>query len=414
MMTVMGIAYGPETDEQWEASMQLARRMRRIPPYLFADIDRKKAALRARGVDVIDIAVGDPDLPTPEHIIAALSEAARDPATHVYPPYEGTREFREAVAGWYQRRFGVSLDPERQVLTLIGSKEGLAHIPWVWVDPGDVVLVSDPGYPVYATATLLAEGEPYPVPLRPEHGWLPDLGAIPDEVARKARVFFLNYPNNPTAATADLGFFEEVVNFARRWGIFVVHDNTYSEIAYDGYRPPSFLQARGALEVGIELHSLSKTYCMTGWRLGWAVGNADAVQALGTLKTNIDSGQFMAIQAAGAAALTGPQDPVRERVGVWQRRRDVVVAALRKLGLEVPTPRATFYLWIPVPDGYDSVGFARHLLDRAGVVVAPGISYGSRGEGYIRISLTASDVRFAEAIRRIGDHVGAPTPRAAR
>ena len=394
--------------------MTLARRMRRIPPYLFAEIDRKKAALRARGVDVINIAIGDPDLPTPEHIVAALSEAARNPATHVYPPYEGTREFREAVAGWYERRFGVSLDPERHVLTLIGSKEGLAHIPWVYVDPGDVALVSDPGYPVYATATLLAEGEPYPVPLRPDQGWVPDLGAIPDEVARRARVFFLNYPNNPTAATADLGFFEEVVNFARRWGILVVHDNTYSEIAYDGYRPPSFLQARGALEVGIELHSLSKTYCMTGWRLGWAVGNADAVQALGTLKTNIDSGQFMAIQAAGVAALTGPQDPVRERVAVWQRRRDVVVAALRKVGLDVPTPRATFYLWVPVPEGYDSVGFAGHLLDRAGVAVAPGIGYGSRGEGYIRMSLTTSDARFAEAIQRIGDHIGAPTPRAAR
>jgi len=253
--------------------MEIARRMRSIPPYLFADLDRKRAALRAKGVDVINIAIGDPDLPTPPHIIAALTEAARNPATHVYPPYEGTAEFRQAVAGWYARRFGVSLDPDREVLALIGSKEGLAHIPWVFVDPGDVVLVSDPGYPVYRTATLMAEGTPYPVPLRPEDGWRPDLGAIPEEIARRAKVFFLNYPNNPTAAVADLAFFNDVADFARRHGILVVHDNTYSEIAYDGFRPPSFLEARGAKEVGIELHSLSKTYCMTGWRLGFAVGN---------------------------------------------------------------------------------------------------------------------------------------------
>jgi LL-diaminopimelate aminotransferase len=401
--------YGSE--EVW---MKLARRMSRVPPYLFADIDRKKTALRARGVDVINIAIGDPDLPTPDHIIAALTEAARNPATHTYPPYEGTREFREAVAGWYRRRFGVSLDPGREVLALIGSKEGLAHIPWVFVDPGDVVLVSDPGYPVYATAALLADGEPYPVRLRPERGWLPDLAEIPDEVARRARVFFLNYPNNPTAATADPAFFQQVTDFARRWGILVVHDNTYSEIAYDGYRPPSFLAARGATDVGIELHSLSKTYCMTGWRLGFAVGNAEAIQALGTLKTNIDSGQFTAIQAAGVAALTGPQQPVAERVAIWQRRRDVIVAGLRKLGLDVPTPRATFYLWVRVPEGYDSVGFAGLLLDKAGVVVAPGVGYGTGGHGYIRISLTTPDDRFAEAIRRIGTHLGALAPRAAR
>ncbi len=394
--------------------MELARRMRRIPPYLFAEIDRKKAALRQKGVDVIDIAIGDPDLPTPDHIIAALSEAARDPKTHGYPPYEGTREFREAVAGWYRRRFGVALDPQREVLTLIGGKEGLAHIPWVFVDPGDLVLVSDPGYPVYATATLMAEGEPYSVPLRPDRDWQPDLGAIPDAVARRARVFFLNYPNNPTGATADLAFFEQVADFARRWGILVVHDNTYSEIAYDGFRPPSFLQARGAMEAGVEIHSLSKTYCMTGWRLGFAVGNAAAVQALGTLKTNIDSGQFMAIQAAGVAALTGPQGPVAERVAIWQRRRDTVVAALQDLGLDVPRPRATFYLWTPVPSGYDSVGFAGYLLDKAGVAVAPGIGYGAQGEGYFRISLTTPDDRFAEAIRRISALIGRPAASAPR
>ena len=394
--------------------MQIARRMRSIPPYLFADLDRKRAALRAKGVDVINIAIGDPDLPTPPHIIATLTDAARNPATHVYPPYEGTAEFRQAVAGWYARRFGVSLDPDREVLALIGSKEGLAHIPWVFVDPGEVALVSDPGYPVYATATLMADGEPYPVPLRREDGWRPDLGVIPDTVARRAKVFFLNYPNNPTAATVDLSVFDDVAEFARRHDILVVHDNTYSEIAYDGYRPPSFLQARGAKEVGIELHSLSKTYCMTGWRLGFAVGNADAVQALATLKTNIDSGQFTAIQAAGVAALTGPQEPVRERVAIWQARRNMVVGGLRAAGLDVPMPRATFYLWIPVPSGYTSVSFAAQLLENAGVVVAPGVGYGQRGADYIRISLTAPDDRFAEAIRRIRERLGVAAPPARR
>jgi LL-diaminopimelate aminotransferase len=393
--------------------MELARRMQRIPPYLFADLNRKRAALKQRGVDVIDISIGDPDLPTPDHIIDALTRAARDPATHAYPPYEGTAEFRGAVAGWYERRFHVRLDPGREVLALIGSKEGLAHLPWVFVNPGDVALVSDPGYPVYATATLMADGVPYPVPLGGAE-WRPDLGAIPDDVARRARLFFLNYPNNPTAGTADLAFFQEVVEFARRWNVLVVHDNTYSEIGYEGYRPPSFLEASGARDVGIELHSLSKTYCMTGWRLGFAVGNADAIQALATLKTNIDSGQFLAVQAAGVAALTGPDAPVRERVARWQARRDAVVTGLRAAGLDAPLPRATFYLWIPVPKGYDSVGFASHLLEEAGVVVAPGNGYGRRGEGFIRISLTAPDDRFSEAIRRIGQHVTAPPTRAAR
>jgi LL-diaminopimelate aminotransferase len=394
--------------------MNVARRMRSIPPYLFADLDRKRAALRAKGIDVINLGIGDPDLPTPPHIVEALAEAARNPATHVYPPYEGTLEFRQAVAAWYGRRFGVSIDPERETLALIGSKEGLAHVPWVFLDPGDVALVSDPGYPVYATATLMAEGEPYPVPLDRDRGWLPDLAAIPDAVARRAKVFFLNYPNNPTAATADLAFFSDVVAFAHRHGVLVVHDNTYSEIAYDGYRPVSFLEAPGAKEVGIEFHSLSKTYCMTGWRLGFVVGNREAVQALATLKTNIDSGQFTAIQAAGVAAFTGPQDVVRERVARWEQRRNLAVAGLRAAGLDVPMPRATFYLWVPVPAGFDSVGFAAHLLEQAGVVVTPGVGYGRQGSGYVRLSLTAPDERVAEAIRRIRDRLGVAVPPATR
>jgi len=390
--------------------MEVARRMRSIPPYLFADLDRKRAALRAKGVDVISLGIGDPDLPTPPHIIEALAEAARNPATHTYPPYEGTLEFRRAVAAWYGRRFGVSLDPEREVLTLIGSKEGLAHVPWVFLDPGDVALVSDPGYPVYAIAARMAEGELYPVPLDRERGWLPDLGAIPETVARRAKVLFLNYPNNPTAGTADLDFFNDVVTFARRHDVLVVHDNTYSEIAYDGYRPPSFLEAPGANEVGVEFHSLSKTYCMTGWRIGFVVGNGDAVQALAALKTNIDSGQFTAIQAAGVAALTGPQDVVRERVAIWEQRRNMAVAGLRATGLDTPMPRATFYLWVPVPSGFDSVSFAAHLLERAGVVVTPGLGYGERGRSYIRLSLTAPDERVNEAIERIRDRLGVAAP----
>ena len=394
--------------------MNVARRMRSIPPYLFADLDRKQAALRAKGVDVINLGIGDPDLPTPPHIIEALAQAARNPATHMYPPYEGTPEFRQAVAAWYARRFGVALDPEREVLTLIGSKEGLAHVPWVFLDRDDVALVSDPGYPVYKTATLMAEGEPYPVPLDPDRGWLPDLAAIPDAVARRAKVFFLNYPNNPTAATADLAFFNELVAFARRHGVLVVHDNTYSEIAYDGYRPPSFLQAPGAKDVGIEFHSLSKTYCMTGWRLGLVAGNREAVQALATLKTNIDSGQFTAIQAAGVAALSGPQDVVRERVARWERRRNMAVQGLRAAGLEVPMPRATFYLWVPVPAGFDGASFAAHLLEQAGVLVTPGLGYGQRGGGHVRISLTTPDERVAEAIQRIHERLGVATPPAAR
>jgi len=385
--------------------MHVARRMQQIPPYLFADIDKKRAALRARGVDVINISIGDPDLPTPDHIVEALTRAARDPRTHVYPPYEGTREFREAVAGWYARRFGVSLDPTGEVLALIGSKEGLAHVPWVFVDPGDVALVSDPGYPVYAVATRMADGDVYPVAMTRAQGWVPDLEAIPDDVLRRARVFFLNYPNNPTGAVADLALFNRAVELARRWNILLVHDNTYSEIAYDGYRPPSLLQAPGAKDVAVEFHSLSKTFCMTGWRMGFVVGNREAVQALAALKTNIDSGQWVAIQDAAVAGLTGPEAPIRERVAIWQRRRDVVVRGLRDTGLDVPLPRATFYLWVPVPAGHTSVSFTTDLLEHTGVIVTPGTGYGAHGEGYVRISLTAPDARVEEAVRRVADHL---------
>jgi len=378
-----------------------AERLARIGAYLFADLDRKQEELRARGVDVINLGIGDPDLPTPEHIIEALARAARDPRSHRYPPYAGIRDFREAVAEWYRRRFDVRLDPEHEVLALIGSKEGLAHLPWAILNPGEATLVPDPGYPVYRSATVLAEGVPLAVPLPPERGFLPDLAAIPREAARRSRILFLNYPNNPTAATASLPFFQDVVSFAQENHVFVAHDNSYSEIAYDGYRPRSFLQADGAREVGVEFHSLSKTYCMTGWRIGFAVGNAAVIAALGRIKTNIDSGVFRAVQEAGIAALTGPEEPLRQRLEVFQRRRDRVVDTLTALGWNPPRPQATFYIWMQAPDGRTGTEFAAEVLERTGVVLTPGLGYGQQGGRYVRLSLTTPDARLDEALTRL-------------
>jgi LL-diaminopimelate aminotransferase len=381
--------------------MQAARRLEQIGAYLFADLDRRQDELTARGVDVINLGVGDPDLPTPPHIIDALMEGATDTRSHRYPPYSGTIEYKRAVADWFQRRFGVALEPATEVLALIGSKEGLAHLPWAVLNPGDVALVPDPGYPVYRSATIMAEGVPVAVPLRAERGFLPDLGAIPADVAARARLLFLNYPNNPTGATATLEFFEEAVAFARRHNILLAHDNSYSEIAYDGYRPPSILQADGAKAVAIEFHSLSKTYCMTGWRVGFVVGNAEAVGLLGKIKTNIDSGVFRAVQHAGIAALTGPQEPVAERLRVFQARRDRVMAAMRRLGWSVPPLRATFYVWIPTPNGESGAAFAAQVLERTGVVLTPGAGYGREGERYVRMSTTVPDHRLDEALDRL-------------
>jgi len=383
-----------------------SKRLQRVPSYLFSDLDRKQEALQAQGIDVINLGVGDPDLPPPPHVVEALQEALKDPANHRYPPYAGTREFREAVAQWFYWRFGVHLDPDREVLALIGSKEGLAHLPWALIDPGDVVLVPDPGYPVYKTAVLLADGEPYPVPLDPQSGFLPDLESIPPGIARRARLFFLNYPNNPTAGIATGEFFTDLVKYAQDYGIILVQDNSYSEIAYDGYRPPSLLEIDGAKEVGVEFHSLSKTYCITGWRIGFVVGNAEVVAALGKLKTNLDSGVFRAIQQAGTVALTGPQDGVLERVEVFRRRRDLVVHRLRELGWQVPLPKATFYIWLPTPDGSSSKEFTETVLERTGVVVTPGSGYGERGEGYVRLSITVPDARLEEAVNRITEAFG--------
>ncbi len=383
------------------AEMEFARRVQELPPYLFAGISRKIAEKRSQGMDVISFGIGDPDLPTPQHIIDALAEASRDPANHRYPETEGLPELREAIARWYERRFGVSLDPQREVLPLVGSKEGVGHIALCFIDPGDVALVPDPGYPVYAVGTMFAGGEAYYLPLREENGFLPDLEAVPLEVARRAKALWLNYPNNPTGAVADLEFFERAAAFAREHGLAVLHDGPYSEVAFDGYRPPSFLQADGAREVGIEFHSLSKSYNMTGWRIGMAVGNAEIIDALMRVKSNLDSGVPQAIQRMAIAALEGPQDCIEEHNRVYQRRRDRLVRALRGLGLRVSPPKASLYVWARVPDGETSVQFATRLLDEAGVVVTPGVGYGPSGEGYVRLSLTLPDERLEEGVRRL-------------
>ncbi|MBI2154993.1 MAG: LL-diaminopimelate aminotransferase [Candidatus Rokubacteria bacterium] len=380
---------------------EFAERLRRLPPYLFAEIDRKKREVRARGVDVIDLGIGDPDLPTPPHIIQALQKAAEDPANHRYPSYEGLLAYRQAVADWYAKRFNVRLDPDQEVLTLIGSKEGTAHMPLAFVNPGDVVLVPDPGYPVYAAGTWFAGGEVHFMPLRRENGFLPDLGAIPREAARRAKLMYLNYPNNPTAAVATRDFFTQVVAFARRHGILVCHDLMYSELKFDGFEPPSLLEVDGAREVGVEFHSLSKTYSMTGWRLGFCVGNRQAVAGLGAVKTNVDSGVFQAVQHAGVAALTGPQDLAEQYRRTYQERRDIVVRGLRALGWQVDVPKGTFFVWAPVPGGLDSRAFATRLLEEAGVVVTPGVGFGPSGEGFYRIALTVDQARIAEAMERL-------------
>ncbi len=378
-----------------------ADRIIQLPPYLFAEIDRKKAEIRAKGVDIIDLGVGDPDLPTPEHIVMKMREAVTNPAYHTYPSYAGMLAFREAVAGWYEARFGVRLDPETEVLTLIGSKEGIAHIPLAFINSGDVGLYASPGYPVYRTGIQFAGGTPVAVSLLEKNGFLPDLDAIPEEAKKKAKIFFLNYPNNPTGVVAERDFFERLVAFARENEIIICHDAPYTEMSYDGYRPMSFLEVDGAKEVGIEFHSLSKTYRMTGWRLGFAVGNPDVIQALGKVKSNIDSGAFEAVQAAGIEALTGDQACVAEMCAIYQRRRDLMVGALNEMGLSVTSPKATFYLWIKVPEGFTSAAFATKVLEETGIVITPGNGFGPEGEGYVRMALTVGEDRLKEAIERL-------------
>jgi LL-diaminopimelate aminotransferase len=381
--------------------IEKAKRVEEIPPYLFAEIDRKKAEMRRKGMDLIDLGIGDPDIPTPQPIIERLKKAAENPKHHRYPSYEGMIEFRTAVAQWYQKRFGVTLDAATEVLSLIGSKEGIAHIPLAFVNPGDTVLVPSPGYPVYRVSTLFAGGTPYFLPLRKEARFLPNLSEIPTSVAEKSKLLFINYPNNPTAAVAEKSFFEEVVAFARRYQVIVCHDAAYSEVAFDGYRPVSFMEVEGAKEVGIEFHSLSKTFNMTGWRIGFAVGCAEIVSALGRIKENIDSGLFQAIQEAGIEALHRFETPLTEIIKIYESRRNLMVRGLRELGWELEQPKASFYLWIRVPGKQTSSQFAALLLEKAGIVATPGNGFGDAGEGYIRMALTVDESRLKEALERL-------------
>jgi LL-diaminopimelate aminotransferase len=375
-----------------------AARMSNLPPYLFARIDEMKAEQQKKGTDIIDLGVGDPDLPTPDHIVTSLCEAAKNPDNHHYPSYAGMPKYRSAVADWYKKRFGVRLDAGKEVLALMGSKDGIAHIAEAFVNPGDYVLAPSPGYPVYRTGTLFAEGRVHEMPLTRENNFVPVLDDVPKKVAKAARLMFINYPNNPTAAVAPEGFYREVVDFAHEHTIVVVSDNAYSEIAYDGYRAPSFLEVKGAMEVGIEMHSLSKTYNMTGWRIGMAVGNAEILAGLGRIKTNVDSGVFNAVQHAAITALRGPQDCVKNACAIYQERRNVLIAGLQDLGFDVPVPKATFYVWLPVGD---CMAFAATLLNKAGIVVTPGVGFGSSGEGYVRFAITRPAERIREAIERM-------------
>lgn len=381
--------------------VRASERLNSLPPYLFADLDRKKAVVAGSGINLIDLGVGDPDMPTPDHIIQALKETVHDPMNHKYPAYTGSMEFTCAAADWVARRFAVSLDPETEVLPLIGSKEGIAHLPLTLMNPGDVGLAPSPGYPVYNIGIRLAGGETWFMDLKIENNFLPDLEAIPDDVAGRARLMFLNYPNNPTSAVADTDFFRRVVDFAQQHQIIICHDAAYSELAFDGYRPISFLEVPGAKEVGIEMHSLSKTYNMTGWRIGFAAGRADLIRELGRMKSNLDSGVFRAVQLAGKAAFEESDAFLEELNGEYKRRRDIMAAGLKKMGFSFVEPKATFYMWIKTPHGYDSAGFCEHLLTRQGVVVTPGSGFGDAGEGYFRIALTLGRDRLKEVLRRM-------------
>jgi LL-diaminopimelate aminotransferase len=381
-------------------SIELASRVKHLPPYLFASIDKMKQKAIEKGVDLIDLSIGDPDIPTPSHIVNAMKKAVQNPVNHRYPSYEGMLSFREAVSCWYKKRFGVKLDPHKEVLSLIGSKEGIGHIPLAFINPGDFVLVPSPGYPVYATGTLFAGGKSFFMPLKEENNFLPDLCVIPKNILKKTKIIFLNYPNNPTSATAPSQFFKQIINIAFKYNIIVCHDASYTEI-YDNEKPLSFMQIPGAKEAGIEFHSLSKTYNMTGWRIGFAVGNRDVLAGLGKVKTNLDSGVFQAIQEAAIVALNTDDDVLSKIRNVYRERRNALYSGLKKLGMHLIKPEATFYIWAKVPSKFDSMGFVSHLLNRAGVLATPGNGFGEEGEGYIRFALTAPVERIKEAVDRI-------------
>jgi len=382
-------------------SFEFASRIKHLPPYLFASIDRMKQEAVKKGMDIIDLSIGDPDIPTPDPIVRAMKKAVENPVHHRYPSYEGMLSYREAVARWYKKRFNATLDPRTEVLSLIGSKEGIGHIPLAFVNPGDVVLVPSPGYPVYPIGTLFAGGESYMMPLREENNFLPDLNRIPKRILQKAKLMFINYPNNPTSAVAPREFFEEVIKLAFKYNIIVCHDASYTEIYYDK-KPLSFMQFDGAKEVGIEFHSLSKTYNMTGWRIGFAVGNSHVLAGLGKVKTNLDSGVFQAIQEAAIAGLGLDQKMLLPIRNTYRQRRDILYNGLKKLGMHLLKPDATFYLWVKVPPRFDSMRFVTHLLDQAGVLSTPGNGFGDAGEGYVRFALTARVTRIQEAVERIG------------
>ena len=381
--------------------MQFSERMNRVPPYLFVQISRKIAEKKAQGIEVISFGIGDPDIPTPDYVVDALGDASHDPPNHRYPESEGLPEFREGVADWYLRRFGVELDHEKEVISLIGAKEGIGHVAFCFLDAGDVALVPDPGYPVYAMGTLFAGGESYMLPLTSENDWLLDLDSIPDDIARKAKLLWLNYPNNPTGAVTDLDYFSKAIEFAKTYDIAVMHDACYTEVAYDGYRPPSFLQAKGAMDVGIEFHSLSKSYNMTGWRIGMAVGNAEMIEALLTIKSNLDSGVPQAVQHMAIEAMKRPLESVDDRNNVYQARRDRIVPVLKDMGMKVESPKAGLYIWAGVPEGYTSAEFAEKLLEDTDVLMIPGGNYGAAGEGYVRLSITLQDELIDKALDRV-------------
>lgn len=382
--------------------IEISKRLKGLPPYLFAEIDKAKKEAIAQGRDIINLGVGDPDIPTSSHIIEALYKAAQNPVNHRYALDQGMDELRRSIAKWYKIRFGVSFDLNSEILPLIGSKEGIAHIPMAFVNPGDVVLHTEPNYPPYKTAAMLALGEPYALPMLEENEFLPDLKSIPKAVLKKAKLFFFNYPNNPTGTVANKKFFKEAVEFAKKNNIILCHDAAYSEIAFEGFRPLSIFETEGALDVAVEFHSFSKTYNMTGWRVGWVCGNKNIVAALAKVKTNIDSGIFAAIQMAAVAALTGPQYCIEENNEIYRQRRDILVNGLRNLGWKLNCPKATFYVWARLPKGEnDSCKFTRLMFERANIVLTPGIGFGKSGEGFVRMALTVPKERIKEAVDRI-------------
>lgn len=381
--------------------MENADRIKNLPPYLFAEIDKMISKAKEKGVDVISFGIGDPDQPTHQNIVNKMIEAVQRPSTHSYPSYQGLFEYRKAIADWYREKYQVEVNPDQEVVSLIGSKEGIAHLPFCYINPGDKALIPDPGYPVYKTSILLAGGEAVTVPLLADNNFLPNLDKIDPAIAREAKLFFVNYPNNPTGAIAGDEFYKELIDFARQYQIIIAHDSAYSEIGLDGYDPPSFMQYPGAKEVGIEFNSLSKPFNMTGWRIGWAVGNEDVIESLGRIKTNIDSGIFEAVQYAGIEALTNSTNNIQQVRSLYTRRRDLLVEGLQQLGWTIKKNKASFYLWAQVPEGFTSADFSKQVFQQTGIFFTPGNGYGEEGEGYVRIALTVPENRIIEALQRL-------------